>query len=79
MLASKTKYKAVVTTGAKDMAGNVLDQNPSTVGTQEKVWYFTTGRRSRRAPQDGRIPTLFFRAALTHDTATQITVTRICT
>ena len=50
MLASKTKYKAVVTTGAKDVAGNVLDQNPSTVGTQEKVWYFTTGRRSRRAP-----------------------------
>src|SRR5215208_7076243 len=44
LLASKTKYKAVVTTGAKHVAGNVLDQNPSTAGNQEKVWYFATGR-----------------------------------
>jgi len=44
LLASKTKYKAVVTTGAKDVAGNALDQDPSAVGNQQKVWYFTTGR-----------------------------------
>jgi hypothetical protein len=31
-------YKAVVTTGAKDLAGNRLDQ---TTGLQQKVWYFT--------------------------------------
>jgi Bacterial Ig-like domain/RTX calcium-binding nonapeptide repeat (4 copies) len=44
LLASKTKYKAVVTTGVTDEAGNVLDQDSSVVGNQEKVWYFTTGR-----------------------------------
>jgi CSLREA domain-containing protein len=34
-------YKAVVSTGAKDLAGNQLDQNGSTTGLQQKVWYFT--------------------------------------
>ena len=44
VLASKTKYKAIVTTGAKDVAGNALDQDPAASGNQQKVWYFTTGR-----------------------------------
>jgi hypothetical protein len=34
-------YKAVVTTGAKDLAGNPLDQNSSTTGLQQKAWLFT--------------------------------------
>ena len=34
-------YKAVVSTRAKDLAGNRLDQNPNRVGLQPKVWYFT--------------------------------------
>jgi hypothetical protein len=34
-------YKAVVTTVAKDVAGNRLDQDSSTTGLQQKVWYFT--------------------------------------
>jgi hypothetical protein len=34
-------YKAVVTTGAKDLVGNRLDQNPSLSGLQQKVWFFT--------------------------------------
>ena len=33
-------YKAVVTTVAKDMAGNRLDQNSSKAGLQQKVWFF---------------------------------------
>jgi Bacterial Ig-like domain len=33
-------YKAVVTTVAKDMAGNRLDQNDSTGGLQQKKWFF---------------------------------------
>jgi Bacterial Ig-like domain len=35
------KYKAVVTTGAKDVAGNRLDQNSSLSGLQQKSWSFT--------------------------------------
>jgi hypothetical protein len=37
-----TKYKAVVTTGAQDLAGNRLDQDqdPSN-GLQQKAWTFT--------------------------------------
>jgi subtilisin-like proprotein convertase family protein len=35
-----TKYKAVVTTGTMDLAGNQLDQNPSVTGGQQKVWFF---------------------------------------
>jgi Bacterial Ig-like domain len=34
-------YKAVITTGAKDLAGNSLDQS-STAGSQQKAWSFTT-------------------------------------
>jgi hypothetical protein len=42
MLLSKgTKYKAVVTTGAKDAAGNQLNQNSTTDSLQQKVWTFT--------------------------------------
>ena len=36
-----TTYKAVVTTGAKDVAGNRLDQDPALSGLQQKVWFFT--------------------------------------
>jgi Bacterial Ig-like domain len=36
-----TKYKAVVTTGAQDLAGNRLDQNSTTAGLQQKAWTFT--------------------------------------
>jgi hypothetical protein len=42
-LAKNTKYKAVVTTGAKDLAGNALDQKATTTGNQPKSWTFTTG------------------------------------
>jgi N-acetylglucosamine-6-sulfatase len=41
LLSTSTKYKAVVTTGAKDVAGNQLDQNPNTTGFQQKAWFFT--------------------------------------
>jgi hypothetical protein len=41
-LAARTKYKVVVTTGAKDIAGNALDQNSTTAGNQQKSWTFTT-------------------------------------
>jgi hypothetical protein len=33
-------YKAVVTTRAKDLAGNRLDQDSSTSGLQKKRWFF---------------------------------------
>jgi hypothetical protein len=36
-----TKYKAVVTTGAQDVAGNRLDQDSSLSGLQQKAWTFT--------------------------------------
>jgi hypothetical protein len=36
-----TTYKAVVTTGAKDLAGLQLDQNSTTTGLQQKTWLFT--------------------------------------
>jgi hypothetical protein len=35
-----TTYKAVVSTGAKDMAGNSLDQDESLSGSQQKIWVF---------------------------------------
>ena len=44
MLARNTKYKATVTTGAKDPAGNALDQNPSLSGNQPKSRTFTMQR-----------------------------------
>jgi Bacterial Ig-like domain len=34
-------YKAMVTTGAKDLAGNALDQNSTTTGSQRMKWFFT--------------------------------------
>jgi hypothetical protein len=34
-------YKATVTTGAKDLAGNALDQKPNITGNQSKSWKFT--------------------------------------
>jgi hypothetical protein len=39
-LQAGTTYVATVTTGAKDLAGNALDQNPSTSGNQAKSWKF---------------------------------------
>jgi N-acetylglucosamine-6-sulfatase len=41
VLARGTKYKAVVSTGAKDVASNQLDQNSTTTGLQQKTWLFT--------------------------------------
>jgi hypothetical protein len=40
-LQSGVTYKAVVTTGSKDVAGNPLDQNPTKTGLQQKAWLFT--------------------------------------
>jgi Bacterial Ig-like domain len=34
-------YQVVVTTGAKDMAGNSLDQNSTLSGSQQHKWFFT--------------------------------------
>ena len=42
-LAANTEYKAVVTTAAKDRAGNRLDQNRKEPNNQQKEWTFTTG------------------------------------
>jgi hypothetical protein len=39
-LRREATYKAVVSTVAKDVAGNRLDQNPSLEGLQKKVWFF---------------------------------------
>jgi hypothetical protein len=36
-------YKAIVTTGTKDLAGNRLDQNGTRTGSQQKAWLFTVG------------------------------------
>ncbi len=41
-LAADRRYRAVVTTAAKDAAGNALDQDPSAQDSQQKVWTFTT-------------------------------------
>ena len=35
------KYKAVVSAGARDLAGNPLDQSPTVVGNPSKSWFFT--------------------------------------
>jgi hypothetical protein len=40
-LARATKYKGVITTGARDVTGNPLDQNTTTAGLQQKAWSFT--------------------------------------
>jgi hypothetical protein len=42
LMARGTKYKAVVSTGAKDMAGNRLDQISTTTSLDQKTWTFTT-------------------------------------
>jgi hypothetical protein len=42
-LQSGVTYVATVTTGAKDLAGNALDQNPTTAGNQAKTWTFKVG------------------------------------
>ena len=42
LLDAGTRYKAVVTTGARDLAGNALDQNSTKAGNQQKAWTFTT-------------------------------------
>ena len=38
-----TKYKAVVTTGTRDLASNQLDQDATLSGNQSKRWFFTIG------------------------------------
>jgi hypothetical protein len=38
---SSGTYKATVTTGAQDSAGNALDQRPNIAGNQSKSWKFT--------------------------------------
>ncbi len=43
-LANGTKYKGEVTTGARDEAGNQLDQHTTTTGLQEKTWTFTVSQ-----------------------------------
>jgi dipeptidyl aminopeptidase/acylaminoacyl peptidase len=40
-LSSGATYKATVTSGAQDLAGNSLDQNPNIEGNQNKSWKFT--------------------------------------
>ena len=42
-LQSGATYVATVTTGAKDLAGNSLDQNSTTAGNQPKTWKFKVG------------------------------------
>jgi hypothetical protein len=42
-LRSGVTYKAVVSTGAKDLAGNSLDQDGILSGSQQKVWFFKVG------------------------------------
>jgi hypothetical protein len=49
-LAYSTSYTATVTTGAKDAAGNALDQEPTTDGDQAKTWTFTTEPPPNSAP-----------------------------
>jgi hypothetical protein len=41
-LAADARYKVVVGTGVRDLAGNRLDQNTARSGNQPKVWRFTT-------------------------------------
>ena len=40
-LSSGQTYRATVTSGAQDLAGNALDQNPNIVNNQSKSWKFT--------------------------------------
>ena len=43
-LVAGATYKATVTKGATDLAGNALDQNPTLAGLQPKTWSFTVKR-----------------------------------
>ncbi len=43
-LANGTTYKAVISTGARDEAGNQLDQHPTMTGLQQKAWSFTVSQ-----------------------------------
>jgi hypothetical protein len=43
LLEKNITYQAVVTTGAKDLAGNALDQSPKAKGSQPMKWSFKTG------------------------------------
>ena len=43
LLGANTTYRAVVTMGARDLAGNQLDQSPTIAGKQQKAWTFKTG------------------------------------
>jgi hypothetical protein len=43
-LQSGVTYKAVVTTKAKDLAGNSLDQDPTKDGSQPTKWFFTVSQ-----------------------------------
>ena len=43
-LSGATRYRAVVTTGVRDLAGNQLDQDAATAGRQSKTWTFRTAR-----------------------------------
>lgn len=36
-----TKYVGTVTSGARDLAGNALDQDKTKAGNQQKTWKFT--------------------------------------
>jgi hypothetical protein len=56
-LAYSTTYTATVTTGAEDLAGNQLDQDPNTSGNQPKTWSFTTAAAAP-PPPDTSPPTV---------------------
>jgi len=43
LLEKNTTYQAIVTSGAKDVAGNALDQSSAADGNQPKKWTFKTG------------------------------------
>jgi hypothetical protein len=43
-LEKNTTYQAVVSSGAKDVAGNSLDQSPKAKGNQPMKWSFKTSR-----------------------------------
>ena len=42
-LDAKNSYRAVVSTGVKDLEGNALDQDPNVTDNQPKQWTFITG------------------------------------
>ena len=53
LLKEGVAYKVVVTTWAKDVAENRLDEDSSTTGLQQKMWYFEIRRlETTRQPPD---------------------------